>query len=332
MPRDRDIVWQHVEELEKPKEPGGASKVRCDHCDLEFQAGCSRIRGHFLGHSSLGVRACTAVPEALAAQLEDQEQKKREKNNKKRKAAELDRLTKSQAAGSAEQSKQSSLHAAFRRQDKSEVDSLWARAVYANGLPFRLVDNSHFKAAVEATCRFGATYKAPTVKALRTTLLQKEKASVEQELESFKEALVQTKGTVTSDGWSDTRHRPLLNVLLVSPKGEKFLKAINTEGEEKNAQYIADRICESIEEIGAEDIIQVVTDSASTCKAAGRLIEQRFAHITWTPCTPHCLDLLLEDIGKLDWVSSVIGEAKKVRRLHLEVSFKCGHCLLPLLE
>jgi hypothetical protein len=51
-------------------------------------------------------------------------------------------------------------------------------------------------------------------------------------------------------------------------------------------------------------------DNAAVCKVAGRKLEGRFPHITFIPCTPHCLDLLLEDMGKLDWVSSVIAEAR----------------------
>ncbi len=51
-------------------------------------------------------------------------------------------------------------------------------------------------------------------------------------------------------------------------------------------------------------------DSAAICKVAGRKLQARFPHITFTLCTPHCLDLLLEDMGKLDWVSSVIAEAR----------------------
>ncbi len=30
------------------------------------------------------------------------------------------------------------------------------------------------------------------------------------------------------------------------------------------------------------------------------------------PCTPHCLDLLLEDVGKLPWATEVVAEAKAV--------------------
>jgi hypothetical protein len=42
------------------------------------------------------------------------------------------------------------------------------------------------------------------------------------------------------------------------------------------------------------------------------MVEQEFSWITWTSCTPHCLDSLLEDVGKLPWVAKVVAEAKAV--------------------
>jgi hypothetical protein len=71
-----------------------------------------------------------------------------------------------------------------------------------------------------------------------------------------------------------------------------FLKAVNTGGETKDTAYIAEQLIDCIREVGADSVIQVVTDSAAVCKAVGRLVEQEFSWITWTPCTPHCLDLL----------------------------------------
>jgi len=91
-----------------------------------------------------------------------------------------------------------------------------------------------------------------------------------------------------------------------------FLKAVDTRGETKDAAYIAGQLIDCIREVGADSVIQVVTDSAVVCKAAGRLVEQECSWITWTPCTPHCLDLLLEDVGKLPWVAEVVIEAKAV--------------------
>jgi hypothetical protein len=101
-------------------------------------------------------------------------------------------------------------------------------------------------------------------------------------------------------------------MLLVSLKGEMFLKAVDTGGETKDVAYIAGQMIDCIREVGVDSVIQVVTDSATIYKVAGRLVEQKFSWITWTPCTPHCLDLLLENVGKLPWAAKVVAEAKAV--------------------
>jgi hypothetical protein len=87
-----------------------------------------------------------------------------------------------------------------------------------------------------------------------------------------------------------------------------FFKVVDTGGETKDAAYIFEQLIDCIREVGANSVIQVVTDSATICKAAGMLVEQEFSWITWTLCTPHCLDLLLEDVGKLPWAAEVVAE------------------------
>ncbi len=74
---------------------------------------------------------------------------------------------------------------------------------------------------------------------LRTTILECEKQLCRDGLASFQESLQLTGATITSDGWSDVRRRPLLNLLVISPKGDMFFKAIDTRGETKDATYIA---------------------------------------------------------------------------------------------
>jgi hypothetical protein len=206
--------------------------------------------------------------------------------------------------------KQNTLKAAFGKQDKSKVDGLWGRAFYGNGLSFRLINDPHFKVAVEATADFGENYKLPSLVFLRTTLLDKEKVSVAAELKSFMVSAWSSKATITSDGWLDTRNRLLFNLLMVTPKGEKFLESVDTSGDTKDANFIAQVVGKAIEDVGAKIVVQVHMDSVAVCKGAGRKLEARFPHITFIPCTSHCLDLLLEDMGKLDWVSSVIAEAR----------------------
>jgi hypothetical protein len=41
-----------------------------------------------------------------------------------------------------------------------------------------------------------------------------------------------------------------------------FWQAIDTIGKTKVATYIADTICEAIENVGSENVVQVVTDNA----------------------------------------------------------------------
>jgi len=205
------------------------------------------------------------------------------------------------------------LKAAFSKQDCSKVDQLWGRAFYANGLSFHLAKDPHFKAVVAATTSFGESYpRPPFVDRLQTTILEREKQLCRDGLASFQESLQLIGATITNDGWSNVRRRPLLNLLVVSSKGEMFLKVVDTGGETKDAAYIAGQLIDCIREVGADNVIQVITDSAVVCKAAGRLVEQEFSWITWTPCTPHCLDLLLEDVGKLSWAAKVVAEAKAV--------------------
>jgi hypothetical protein len=243
-------------------------------------------------------------------QFEELEKEKKEKEFKKRKVEQLDKLSSGEAV---KPKKQSTLKVAFSKQDCSKVDQLWGQAFYANGLSFRLAKDPHFKAAMAATASFGESYPGPpSVDRLRTTILECEKQLCWDGLASFQESLQLIGATITSDGWFDVRRRPLLNLLVVSPKGEMFIKAVDTRGETKDVAYITGQLIDCIREVGVDNVIQVVTDSAAVCKIASRLVEQEFSWITWTPCTPHCLDLLLEDVGKLAWAAEVVAEAKAV--------------------
>lgn len=39
---------------------------------------------------------------------------------------------------------------------------------------------------------------------------------------------------------------------------------------------------------------------------------ERHPTIFWTPCAAHCLDLMLEDIAKIEWVKSCVDKAKNL--------------------
>ncbi|KAL6536199.1 hypothetical protein OROGR_012771 [Orobanche gracilis] len=74
-----------------------------------------------------------------------------------------------------------------------------------------------------------------------------------------------------------------------------------------------ERMCELIDSyivrVGVENVVQVVTDSASSNVAAGRMLMAKRPHLYWTPCAAHCIDLILEDIGKLSTFKKILKRA-----------------------
>lgn len=181
---------------------------------------------------------------------------------------------------------------------------------YAIGLALNLAHSKYFKEACAAVARGGAGYVPPTRKTIATTLLYDEVQSVDNSVSNQLSNTVNTGLTIISDGSSNVQYRPIL--ITVTPEGSVFLGACDSSGEIKDAAYIAEKFCEQIEKVGAARVVQIIADSASNCVAARKLIAEKYPHITCAPCAAHCLDLLLEDIGKLPWVASVLDDGHNV--------------------
>ncbi|XP_031101880.1 uncharacterized protein LOC116005784 [Ipomoea triloba] len=87
--------------------------------------------------------------------------------------------------------------------------------------------------------------------------------------------------------------------LVNSPEWTFFLEYVDASGESHDAYMLAGLLETKIEQIGEEIVVQVVTENGANYKAVGRLLEERIPSLFWTPCVAHCLDLMLDDIGKL---------------------------------
>ena len=65
---------------------------------------------------------------------------------------------------------------------------------------------------------------------LRTTILHKERKNVETLLKPIRDSWIQTGLSIVSDGWKDCKNCQLINVIVVSPKGAMFFRAVDCEG------------------------------------------------------------------------------------------------------
>ncbi|XP_057852417.2 uncharacterized protein LOC131062719 isoform X2 [Cryptomeria japonica] len=220
--------------------------------------------------------------------------------------------------------------------EKQQVDDAVADLFYTSAIPFNVARNPHFRNAVQKIAEFGKGYTPPGSEAIRTTLLQRSKDRVTEKLADVKATWKETGCTILSDGWSDMCQRPLINVLVSCPEGVVFLKVIDTMNHKKTSEYIFQILEEAILEVGVENVVQVVTDSATNCVGAGRLVVEKYPQIYWSPCAAHCLDLLLHDLAKFPWVNEAIHRGRAIanfiRNHRLTLSIYRQHASKELLR
>nr|XP_034930717.1 uncharacterized protein LOC118061403 [Populus alba] len=109
-----------------------------------------------------------------------------------------------------------------------------------------------------------------------------------------------------ADGWTDQKRRTLINFLVYCPKGTVFLKTVDVSDVSKTARLLYQLFREVVLYVGVENIVHMVTDNAANYVAVGRLLMEEFPSIFWSPCTAHCINLILQDIGKLQSVCCVV--------------------------
>ncbi|XP_020157207.1 uncharacterized protein [Aegilops tauschii subsp. strangulata] len=165
---------------------------------------------------------------------------------------------------------------------------------------------------IEAIGQFGPGLKPPTPYQLANPLLKIHVEKVDEMLKAQKEAWASTGCSIMTDAWTDRRGRSLMNLVAHSARGVCFLRDVESSTEVHDAKYIYSLVMSCISEVGAEKIVQVVTDNASNNMAAAMLLKQKHPQIFWTSCAAHTINLMMQDIGSIPIVSSAITNAKTI--------------------
>ncbi|XP_057870338.2 uncharacterized protein LOC131076993 [Cryptomeria japonica] len=191
---------------------------------------------------------------------------------------------------------------------KGAIGRFW---FYCN-IPFFAAKSPYWQNMVDAIAICGAGFKAPSDSELSGPISIESVADVKATLEEHREIWKKKGCTIMTDGWTDRRNRTLLNFLVSFAGGTMFMKSIDASAHSKNATYLCEVIEEVIYEVGEENVVQVVTDNATNYVAAGKLLMERHPSIFWSPCAAHCIDLMLEDIGKIAWIKTCVEKAKNI--------------------
>ncbi|XP_018453902.2 uncharacterized protein LOC108825058 [Raphanus sativus] len=306
---DKAPLWIYVKKIEKL--PGGGSwKFECKFCRNSYVGSHSRVLTHLLKEGK-GIKGCLKVTPQQRVNLKKLVDDCKERieraatkpvplpsssRNMSSSSLDYDMSYKVPNATESDPKKRKGpLEKAFNNEAREQCDGEVSRMFYTGGLSFNLARNPHYRNSYVRASQIPG-YVPPGYNALRTTLLQKERKNIEMHLQPLKNTWKQKGVSICSDGWSDPQRRPIFNLIAANESGPMMLRAINTHGEIKTGEMIAELIIGGIKEAGHENVVKVVTDNASNCVKAGALISAKFPTIFWTPCVVHTLNLALKNI------------------------------------
>uniref|UniRef100_A0A2N9EEB5 DUF659 domain-containing protein n=1 Tax=Fagus sylvatica TaxID=28930 RepID=A0A2N9EEB5_FAGSY len=303
---DNAPLWKYVTKMDKVGDGGGNKSFTCNYCLCAFKGSYSRVKAHLLKILNLGIKACPKVSYKHMAEMQKMSDlaKQRKKPNLVSLPPHSGSTPKEGSASTSEAvlpmkrkvPGNSPLEKAFNKQSRDKLDSLIARAFYSGG------------------------YVPPGYNSLRTTLLQKKRAHMEQLMKPIKSSWKDKGLSIVSDGWTDAQRMPLINFMGTSELGPIFLKTIDGTKEYKDRHYIARLLLDAISEVGPHKVVQVITDNAAVMKSTGSIVEAEYSHIFWTPCVVHTLNLALKNICA----------AKNTEKN--EVTFEACHWIIEIID
>eukprot|EP00262_Sarcandra_glabra_P001415 TRINITY_DN1151_c0_g1_i1.p1 TRINITY_DN1151_c0_g1~~TRINITY_DN1151_c0_g1_i1.p1 ORF type:complete len:405 (-),score=41.67 TRINITY_DN1151_c0_g1_i1:1916-3130(-) len=209
-------------------------------------------------------------------------------------------------------SKQTKLTATSLKHWGAKLKKSIAKFFVYNHIPSHVVESPYFKNMIDTSGEAGPGIKTPSAYELAGPLLDDEVTEVEQYVKSFERVWDERGCTIMCDGWTGPTKKSLINFLVYSDSGTVFLKSVDASNKTKDAEYLFGLMDEMVEQVGESRVVQIVTDNAANYKAAGKLLMEKRRHLYWTPCAAHCVDLILEDLGKQKEADSVIGKARAV--------------------
>jgi len=101
-----------------------------------------------------------------------------------------------------------------------------------------------------------------------------------------------------------------MNLCTNTSEGTTFIKSKEMSDVSHTSEVIHELVDKAIEDIGAEHVVQIVTDNASNNMGAKALLHLKRPNIFWTSCASHTINLMLQGIGNLAKFKKTIDLAK----------------------
>ena len=164
---------------------------------------------------------------------------------------------------------QTTINDAYKKEARERACTLITRWMYEAAIPFNAVTYPSFQPMIEAIGQYGVGMKGPTFHEVRVTNLKKELTLTKDLMKDHMVEWGKNGCSIMSDGWTDRKERTLVNFLVNCSKGTMFMQSIDASSMIKTGEKMFELLDKWVEQVGEENVIQVITDNHSSYVMAG---------------------------------------------------------------
>ncbi|XP_073159232.1 uncharacterized protein [Henckelia pumila] len=323
MVREKDACWEYADRLE-------GNKVRCKFCDRILNGGISRLKHHLSRLPSKGVNPCTKVRDDVSDRVREilslKEDDKETSIVKRQKIPEVKSpVTVCASVGKAMVVAEAvpvmgkvfpsvTSPSSSSRNDQENAERSVALFFFENKLDFSVARSSSYQQMFGAVRKCGNGFSAPSAETLKTSWLEKIKSEMTSHSKDSEREWAMTGCTIIAETWTDNKSRALINFLVSSPSRTFYHKSVDVSSYYKNIKYLSDLFDSVIQDVGPENVVQIVMDNSLNCPGLANHIIQSYGTIFVTPCASHCMNGILEEFCKVDWINRCILQAQAVSK------------------
>ncbi|KDP28006.1 hypothetical protein JCGZ_19086 [Jatropha curcas] len=201
------------------------------------------------------------------------------------------------------------------RKSRKEVISAICKFFYHAGVPLQAANSLYFHKMLELVGQYGQGLVGPQSHVMSGRFLQEEIATIKNYLFEYKASWAITGCSIMADSWMDLEGRTLINLLVSCPHGVYFVASVDASDMLEDALSLFKLLDKVVEEMGEENVVQVITENTPSYKAAGKMLQEKRSSLFWTPCATYCIDQMLEDFLKIKCVGECMEKGQKITKL-----------------
>ncbi|KAM3375946.1 putative protein isoform X1 [Capsicum galapagoense] len=189
-----------------------------------------------------------------------------------------------------------------------------ARFLLDARVPLDAVNSVYFQPMIDMIASQGADVAGPSYHDLRSWVLKASVQEVRNDIDQCSSTWARSGCSVLVDEWITGKGKTLLNFFVYCLEGTMFLRSVDASSLINSMDSLYELLKEVVEEVGVRHVLQVVTSNEERYVLAGKRLTDAYPTLFWTPCAAQSIDLMLEDIKKLEWIDTIIEQAKSISR------------------